>query len=88
MDKFNGKIDLLDHWRNYIIWIDVRRTNANIKCQAFPLTLSSPAQQRFHSLKPGIISSLLELKREFLSRFIGARIRRTCGLWSKERAKA
>ena len=47
-------------------------TNANeLLCLAFPGTLTGPAAQWFHSLKPRSVRDFKQLSKEFISQFIG-----------------
>ena len=80
----DGKTDPLDHIETYRTWMNVRRASASLKCQAFPLTLTSAACQWYRSLKRGTIGSFNQLKGEFLGWFIGSKIRKKdkTHLWS------
>ena len=73
---YNRKTDPLDHIETYRTWMNVRRASANLKCQAFPFTLTGATRQWFRSLKLGTIDSFDQLKREFLGRFIGSKTRK------------
>ncbi|KAL2525694.1 Retrotrans gag domain-containing protein [Abeliophyllum distichum] len=71
MDKYNRKGDLSYHINIYKT--KLQGQSPAVKCQNFYTTLASNAKMWYNKLKPGSIRSWPQLKREFVSAFIGNR---------------
>ena len=89
LKQYDGEGNPVNHLTTFQTWMTIRRASPNIKCQAFPLTLTDTAYEWFQSLKPGSISSYEQLKEEFLARFATARTRKkdVSYLWTIKQGK-
>ena len=60
--QYNGKTDPIAHIQTYRTWMSIAKADAPTLCNAFPLTLTGPAQAWFGRLRAGMISSFEQLK--------------------------
>ena len=52
--------------------MNIAKVDAPTLCNAFPLTLSSPAQVWFGRLRAGTITSFEQLKEQFIAQFLSS----------------
>ena len=70
---YDGKTDPVAHVQKYRTWINIAKADAATLCNAFPLTLSRPAQAWFGRLRAGTITSFEQLKEQFIAQFLSSR---------------
>ena len=71
--QYNGKTDPIAHAQTYKTWMSIAKADALTLCNAFPLTLTEPAQSWFGRLRAETISSFEQLKEEFIAQFLSSR---------------
>ena len=70
---YDGKMDPVAHVQTYRTWMNIAKADASTLYNAFPLTLSRPAQVWFGRLREGTISSFEQLKKQFIAQFLSSR---------------
>ncbi|XP_052171619.1 uncharacterized protein LOC127787595 [Diospyros lotus] len=70
INPYSGRDDPYDHMQNYESLMMIHGWDNEIMCRAFPLTLTGHAQAWFNGLLEASISSLGQLKTEFIKAFI------------------
>ena len=69
----DGKMDPVTHVQTYRTWMTIAKANVVTLCNAFPLTLSGPAQALFGRLRTGTVSSLEQLQEQLVAQFLCSR---------------
>ena len=70
---FDSKKDPVNHLETYKTLMQLHNVPDEIMCRAFPTTLKGSARQWFSKLALASIVSFIELRRSFVSHFIGGR---------------
>ena len=65
--QYNGKTDPVAHVQTYKTWMSIAKADAPTLCNAFPLTLTWPAQAWFGRLHVGTITNFEQLKEQFIT---------------------
>ncbi|KAL5540592.1 hypothetical protein UlMin_043541 [Ulmus minor] len=74
--KYDGTGDPADHLENYRSWMELNSATNAFKCRAFVITLTGVARRWFRTLRPGTISSFLQLSESFIFQFAVHKIHR------------
>ena len=70
---YDGKTDPVARVQTYRTWMNIVKVDALTLCNAFPLTLSGPAQAWFGWLRAGTITNFKQLNKQFIAQFLSSR---------------